>query len=77
MTSPQTTTAKPIADAKRGAGIYLALAPWVLFSLVARESVQFATVLALVASVVIAAPAVLAGKPKAMNASRPAAIPRA
>jgi hypothetical protein len=76
MTSPQTSSANPVpaASSHRGAGIYIALAPWVLFSVLARESVQLASVLALVASVVIAAPAALAGKPKALELGAVAAF---
>lgn len=67
MTSPNTAAPAQPTAAKHGAGIYVALAPWVLFSLLARESVQLATVLALIASLAIAAPSVLAGKPKALE----------
>ncbi len=76
MTSPQTpsATSTPTAAAHRGAGIYVALAPWILFSVIARQSVELATVLALAASIVIAAPAALAGKPKVLELGAVAAF---
>jgi hypothetical protein len=69
MTSPQTSSAHraPAAASHRGAGLVIALAPWILFSVIARESVELATVLALAGSIVIAAPAVMAGKPKILE----------
>src|ERR1700754_927217 len=65
MNSPQTLTA-PRSTARSGS-LYLALAPWVLFSVIAHGSVQVASLVALLAAAVIAAPAVLAGKPKLLE----------
>jgi hypothetical protein len=51
----------------RHAGIFVALVPWALFTLVCHVSVQAASLLALVAAGVIAAPAVKAGRPKVLE----------
>jgi hypothetical protein len=51
----------------RHAGIFLALVPWVLFSVVCRISVDAASLLALVAAAVIAAPGIKAGRPKILE----------
>jgi hypothetical protein len=60
-------TATPHATERR-AGIFVALVPWVLFSfLVSHASVQLAAVAALVAAAVVAAPGVMAGRPKLME----------
>jgi hypothetical protein len=48
-------------------GIFIALVPWLLFSVVCRVSVQAASLLALVAAVGIALPAVRAGRPKILE----------
>jgi hypothetical protein len=53
--------------ADRHAGIFVALVPWLLFSVVCRVSVQAASLLALVASAAIAYPAVRAGRPKILE----------
>jgi hypothetical protein len=52
---------------QRRAGIFVALVPWLIFSVVCRFSVQAASLLALVSAVVIAAPAVRAGRPKLLE----------
>jgi uncharacterized membrane protein len=49
------------------AGIFIALVPWVLFSVVCRISVDAASLLALAASAVIAAPGIKAGRPKILE----------
>jgi hypothetical protein len=49
------------------AGIFVALVPWVLFSVICRLSVPAASAIALVASAVIAWPAVRAGRPKILE----------
>jgi hypothetical protein len=51
----------------RHAGIYIALVPWVLFSVVARISVDAASLLALAAAAVIAVPGIKAGRPKILE----------
>ncbi len=52
----------------KGFGIYVALAPWVAFTLLAaHSSMKLASIVALFASVVIAAPAVKARKPKLLE----------
>jgi hypothetical protein len=51
----------------RSNGIFVALIPWLLFFVVCRVSVQAASLLALVASGVIAYPAIRAGRPKILE----------
>ena len=48
-------------------GIFIALIPWLLFSVVCRISVPAAALLALVASAGIALPAIRAGRPKILE----------
>jgi hypothetical protein len=55
------------AASDRHAGIFVALVPWLLFSVVCRINVQAASLLALVASAAIAFPAVRAGRPKILE----------
>jgi hypothetical protein len=51
-----------------GGGIYLAFVPWVLFSLITQhDTLKAAAITALLASVVIAAPSVAAGRPKMLE----------
>ena len=58
-----------------GDRIYLAFLPWVLFSLIAQHGLlQAAAVIALAASVVIAAPSLLAGRPKLLELGAVAAF---
>jgi hypothetical protein len=56
-----------MSQSDRHAGIYVALVPWVLFSVVCRVSVDAASLLALVAAAVIAAPGIKAGRPKILE----------
>jgi hypothetical protein len=49
------------------AGIFIALVPWVLFSVVCRISVDAASLLALAAAAAIAAPGIKAGRPKILE----------
>ena len=48
-------------------GIFLALVPWLIFSVVCHFSVPAASLLALVASALIAVPGVRAGRPKLLE----------
>ncbi len=49
-------------------GIYLAFVPWILFSLITQhDTLKAAAVFALIAAVLIAAPAVLAGRPRMLE----------
>ncbi len=51
-----------------GTGIYLAFVPWILFSLITQhDTLKAAAVAALIAAVLIAAPAVLAGRPRMLE----------
>src|ERR1700754_1146267 len=51
----------------RHANLFIALVPWVLFSVVCRVSVQAASLLALVAAAGIALPGIRAGRPKILE----------
>ena len=71
MSTPGLST---VADGARetrhglGGGIWLAFVPWVLFSLITQhDTLKAAAVTALIASVVIAAPSVVAGRPKVLE----------
>jgi hypothetical protein len=55
------------ASSPHRAGIFVALVPWVLFSVICRLSVPAASVIALLASAVIAYPAIRAGRPKILE----------
>ena len=48
-------------------GIFLALVPWLIFSVVCHFSVPAASLLALVASALVAVPGVRAGRPKLLE----------
>lgn len=51
-----------------GTGIYLAFVPWVLFTLITQhDTLKAAAITALIASVVIATPSVLARRPKLLE----------
>jgi MFS family permease len=51
-----------------GTGIYLAFVPWILFSLITQhDTLKAAAVVALIAAVLIAAPAVFAGRPRMLE----------
>ena len=62
------STTKATKEPGKGIGIYVALAPWVAFTLLAaHSSMKLASVAALILSAGIAAPAVLARKPKLLE----------
>jgi hypothetical protein len=65
-TATTTVTAATTSETRKG-GIYLALVPWVLFSVLARFSIDAASVLALGAAVAIAVPGIRAGRPKMLE----------
>jgi len=67
--STGSTTAGQIHERDRtGFGIYVAFVPWVLFTLITQhDSLKAAAITALAASVVIALPAVIAGRPKLLE----------
>ena len=66
MTAAPSTA--PDMPSRHGGGIFLALVPWVLFSmLVANGTVEQASLLALVSSALIAVPALRAGRPKLLE----------
>jgi hypothetical protein len=60
----------------RQSSMIVALVPWVLFSVLANsaDDVKLASILALIASVIVAAPAVLAGRPKILELGAVAAF---
>jgi hypothetical protein len=67
--STGSTTAGQIRERERtGFGIYVAFVPWVLFTLITQhDSLKAAAIAALGASVVIALPALIAGRPKLLE----------
>ncbi len=59
----------------RGFGIYIALIPWVLFTLITQhDTLKAAAVVALLGAVAIALPALLAGRPKLLELGAVAAF---
>jgi hypothetical protein len=67
-TTQISTTSQTRDEHKAGFGIYLAFIPWVLFTLIAQHStLKLAGVVALGASVAIALPSVLKGRPKLLE----------
>jgi hypothetical protein len=63
-----TTGAPPATEKTGGSSIYVAFVPWILFSVIdRRDSLLAASVVALVASVLIAAPGLRAGRPKTLE----------
>lgn len=67
--STGSTTAGQIQERDRtGFGIYVAFVPWVLFTLITQhDSLKAAAITALGAAVVIALPALIAGRPKLLE----------
>jgi hypothetical protein len=67
--STGSTTAGQIQDhEKTGFGMYVAFVPWVLFTLITQhDSLKAAAIAALGASVIIALPALIAGRPKLLE----------
>jgi hypothetical protein len=58
----------PQSDSKRSAGIFVALVPWVAFTLLANHgTLKLGSLVALVIAALIAAPGVLAGRPKLLE----------
>jgi len=65
MSSNKSESAKPSAGGK---GIFIALIPWILFSVLASHAtLKLGSVAALLAAVLIAAPGVRAGRPKLLE----------
>src|SRR5262249_11278027 len=61
-------SSSPQPDSKRSAGIFVALVPWVAFTLLANHgTLKLASLVALVIAAVIAAPGVLHRRPKALE----------
>jgi hypothetical protein len=66
MSSTQTTATQ--GERRFGAGIYLAFAPWVLFSVTtAHDDLTTAAIIALAAAIGISAPSLLTGRPKTLE----------
>ncbi len=59
---------------KHGGGLYIALAPWVAFSVIARLNVQAAAVVALVGAIAIAIPSIRRRNPKTLEIGAAAAF---
>src|ERR1700744_4972801 len=70
MSSP--SAASPVSPVSTeshtsGAGIFIALVPWVVFTILAQHvSLELGSLIALVVAAVIALPGVRAGRPKAL-----------
>jgi hypothetical protein len=65
---PNTTDGAHQGHHGSGAGIYLALVPWVLFTLITQhDTLKAAAIIALIGSVLVAAPSVLARRPKLLE----------
>jgi hypothetical protein len=70
MSSPSTTTAAAAATESHssGSGIFIALVPWVIFTILAQHtSLKLASIVALVGAVVVALPGLRAGRPKVLE----------
>jgi hypothetical protein len=66
MPSNQTESAEPSAGGK---GIFIALIPWIVFTVLASHAtLKIGSIAALVAAVVIAVPGIRAGRPKLLEA---------
>jgi hypothetical protein len=73
MPAAQITT--QTKEAGHGAGLFIALAPWVLFTFIARHgTLQIASIAALVAVLAIAVPGLRAGRPKTLEVGAIAAF---
>jgi hypothetical protein len=67
VSAPESASA-PGEEKPRSGSIYLALLPWVLFSLIARfDTLTAASVIALVGAVVVALPSIRRGRPKSLE----------
>jgi hypothetical protein len=68
MPSPSTTSTAATESHKGGSNIFVALVPWVIFTvLVQHTSLKLGSLVALAAAVVIALPGLRAGHPKALE----------
>src|SRR5664279_481738 len=75
LSATQTAEAGPAEKKSRGFGIYIAFIPWVLFTLITQhDTLKAAAVVALLAAVAIALPALLAGRPKLLELGAVAAF---
>jgi hypothetical protein len=75
LSATQTAQAGPAEKKSRGFGIYIAFIPWVLFTLITQhDTLKAAAVVALLAAVAIALPALLAGRPKLLELGAVAAF---
>jgi pyruvoyl-dependent arginine decarboxylase (PvlArgDC) len=68
MSSSTTSPAVTTESRTSGAGIFIALVPWVVFTILAQHvSLELGSLIALVAAVVIAFPGLRAGRPKMLE----------
>jgi hypothetical protein len=68
MSSPSTTAPASTESHQSGSGIFIALVPWVIFTvLVQHTSLKLGSLVALVAATAIALPGLRAGRPKALE----------
>lgn len=68
MSSPATVATASTESRKSGSGIFIALVPWVVFTLLVQHtSLKLGSLVALAAAAAIAFPAVRAGRPKVLE----------
>lgn len=68
MSTGSTTAGQIQERGKTGFGIYVAFVPWVLFTLITQhDSLKAAAIAALAASIAIALPALIVGRPKLLE----------
>jgi hypothetical protein len=69
MSSPSTTTATAATEShSSGSGLFIALVPWVIFTILAQHtSLKLASIVALVGAVGVALPGLRAGRPKVLE----------
>ena len=68
MSSSTTSPSAATESHTGGAGIFIALVPWVVFTILAQHvSLELGSLVALVAAVVIAVPGLRAGRPKVLE----------
>jgi hypothetical protein len=71
----EATPAQVSHEKSHGAGIFIALAPWVLFTIVAEHgTLKLASIVALVLAIGIALPRVLSGRPRLLELGAVAAF---
>ena len=67
LSSPSTTADRTTTESRRGSGIFIALGPWAIFTILAQHA---SLKLASLGAVVIALPGLRAGRPKVLEPSQ-------